>query len=52
MKNEIQILENISHPNIVRIYEIVHDDSNYYIISELMYLGDLYVYANDRTASE
>ena len=34
MLNELQILEDTSHPNITRIYELLHDDKFYFIVSE------------------
>ena len=48
MENELQILEDISHPNIVRIFELLEDDSNYYIVSELMKHDTLLHFANTR----
>ena len=42
MKNELQVLEDVSHPNIVRIYELLHDDSFYFIVSEYVKFGELY----------
>ena len=41
-KHELEIVEEISHPHIVRIYELMEDDENYYIIMELMKGGDLW----------
>jgi len=32
MKNELSVLENTAHPNIVRIYELLHDDNFYFIV--------------------
>lgn len=32
MKNELKILETLSHPNIVNIYELLEDNDNYYIV--------------------
>ena len=31
---EFQLLKNIDHPNIIRIYEIFTDDKNFYLITE------------------
>lgn len=31
---EVEILKTLDHPNIVRIYEVFVDESNYYIIME------------------
>ena len=42
-QNEIEILRKISHPNIVNIYEIFEDSKKFYIMSELMEGGELFV---------
>lgn len=31
---EFQLLKNIDHPNILRIYEIFQDEKNFYLITE------------------
>ena len=41
---EIEILKNISHPNIVQIYEVYSTIHNYYIIMEIMEGSDLFDY--------
>ena len=38
---EIEILKNLEHPNIMKIYESFHDKDNIYIITELLDQGDL-----------
>jgi len=48
MENELEILEDISHPNIVRIFELLEDNNNYYIVSELMNHGELFDFANNK----
>jgi len=48
MGNELTILENISHPNIVNIFELLEDNNNYYIIAELMKHGELYDFAKSK----
>ena len=40
-KNEFEVLENTEHPNITRIYELMEDQRNYYIVMELVTGGDL-----------
>ena len=40
-KNELEIVEEISHAHIVRVFELMEDQENYYIIQELMRGGDL-----------
>ena len=42
MNNELQVLEETSHPNIVRVYELLHDDDNIFIVSEYIKHGELY----------
>jgi serine/threonine protein kinase len=42
------VLEDISHPNIVYIFEILEDKDRYFIISELIKHGELYDYAKKR----
>jgi len=41
MSNELLALTKLSHPNILRIYELLHNDKNYYIVSELIKHGHL-----------
>ena len=45
-------MSKVSHPNIVRIIELLYDDSFYYIVSEYLKHGDLFDYANDRHQTE
>ena len=40
-KNEFEVLENTDHPNITRIYELMEDQRNYYIVMEVVTGGDL-----------
>ena len=49
MKNELEILQKIAHPNIVRVYELLEDKERYYIIMELMMDGELKEYVQTRT---
>lgn len=42
LKNELQILGEKSHPNIIRIVELFEDQKNYYIISEYVKGGELF----------
>ena len=34
--NELSILFEKSHPNIIRIVDLIEDDENYYVVSELL----------------
>lgn len=44
MDNELSILEETCHPHIVSIYELLHDDKFYFIVSEFVRYGELYDY--------
>ena len=38
---EINILKNLDHPNVMKIYEFLEDEQNYYLIQEFCDEGDL-----------
>ena len=38
---EIDILKNLDHPNVMKIYEFLEDEKNYYLIQEFCDEGDL-----------
>ena len=40
--NEIKVLIDCEHPNIIKIYEYFSDDTNYYLITEYIAGGELY----------
>jgi calcium-dependent protein kinase len=40
--DEIKILKNLDHPNIVKLYEFFEDEKNYYMVSEYCDQGDLF----------
>ena len=41
MKNELKVLSEVSHPNIMRIFELLHCNKNYYIVCEQIKGGEL-----------
>ena len=41
IRNEIEILKNIDHPNIMKIFEFFEDDKNIYLINEFCGGGDI-----------
>ena len=43
-KKEISILKKVNHPNIIKIYNVLEDEYNYYIIMEYASKGDLFSY--------
>ena len=49
--NELSILEEITHPSIVRVYKLLEDDTHYFIIFELMKHGDLSDYIVKRNST-
>lgn len=40
-RNEFEVLEETQHPHITRIFELMEDDRNFYIVAELVTGGDL-----------
>ena len=44
MEQELEVLQNTEHPHIVRAMELLEDDVNFYIVSELVTGGELYDY--------
>ena len=44
MKNEMKILTELNHPNILKAFEVFEDESNYYIVMEKPEKGDLFKY--------
>ena len=41
LQNEIDILKQVDHPNIVKLYEIYEDEKYYFLIMELMQGGEV-----------
>ena len=39
---EIDILRNMDHPNIMKLYEVFEDKQNIYLVSELCLGGELF----------
>ena len=42
LQNEIDILMNVDHPNIVKLYEVFEDAHSYSLVMELMTGGELF----------
>ena len=47
-KNEFEILEQTQHPHITRIFDLMEDKNNYYIVAELMAGGNLLEHLSSR----
>jgi len=41
MRNELSVLEKTDHPHITRVFEILEDDRNFYVVMEFLKGGDL-----------
>ena len=52
IRNEIDILKKLSHPNIVRIYEFYESEHNFYLINEYCSGGELFYFLNKRNLNE
>ena len=44
IQNEMKIMTELNHPNILKAYEIFEDESYYYIVMERAEKGDLFNY--------
>lgn len=45
----MEMLEKLNHPGIMQIYELLHDDEYYYIVSELAVHGTLFDFLIEKT---
>jgi serine/threonine protein kinase len=41
MRNELEVLEKTDHPHITRVFELLEDKYNFYVVMELLEGGDL-----------
>lgn len=41
LEGEIEIMSSLDHPNIIRLLEVYDEDSNYFLVYELMRGGDM-----------
>ena len=44
MEQELDVLSKTDHPHIIRVFELLQDDTNFYIVTELVTGGELYDY--------
>jgi len=47
IKNQIDLLKSLSHPNIISLIEVFYYNENFYLIYEYCNSGDLYEYINN-----
>lgn len=48
LQNEIDILSDVCHPNILQIHELLQDDLHYLIVSEYIEGGQLFEYMQSK----
>lgn len=48
----MSILERVSHPNLIRTYEFLHDDKYFYIVMELAKEGQFLQYFKDQLLND
>ena len=48
----MELLESLNHPGIMQIYELLHDEEHYYIVSELVTDGTLFDYLIEQTETK
>jgi calcium-dependent protein kinase len=41
LQNEIEILKQVDHPNIVKLIEVYEDDKHFFLVMELMTGGEV-----------
>ena len=41
MRNELEVLEKTDHPHITRVFELLEDQFNFYVVMEFLEGGDL-----------
>ena len=48
LQNEIEILKQVDHPNIVKLIEVYEDDKHFFLVMELMTGGEVSASTIDR----
>jgi serine/threonine protein kinase len=52
LKQEIEVMKNISHPNIIKLYDVIYEEDSMYLILEYCKKGDLSKYLKNRPLKE
>lgn len=42
MQQELEVLAGVEHPNIMRVYDLIEDQTNFYIVTEIINGGELF----------
>ena len=48
IQNEIMVLRKISHPNVIKIYEVIQEKDRLILIMEFVSGGDLYLLIKEK----
>mmetsp|Transcript_16141 Transcript_16141/g.26229 ORF Transcript_16141/g.26229 Transcript_16141/m.26229 type:complete len:269 (+) Transcript_16141:74-880(+) len=51
LKREIEIMQEVNHPHIVRLYDVYENDKNIFLVTELCTGGELYDRVVDKTVN-
>ncbi|OJD38918.1 camk protein kinase [Diplodia corticola] len=51
LTREFEVLQNLNHPNIIKLEKVYHSDAGLYIFQELVSGGDLFSFITNRHAS-
>ena len=52
LKQEIEVMKNISHPNIVKLHDVIYEEESMFLILEYCKNGDLSKYLKNRPLKE
>ena len=52
LMNEIQLLKELNHPNIIQLHDVFLHDRNYYLVMDFMSGGNLYQYIRNTKQKE
>lgn len=52
LKREIEIMQQVAHPHIIRLYDVYENDKNIFLVTELCTGGELYDRVVDKMLSE
>ena len=51
MKQELEVLEELDHPHVVRVIELLESPSQYFIVMEYLSDGNLLDFLNDAASN-
>lgn len=48
LRRELEILKTLDHPNVIKFYEIFHDQENFHFVMEYCSGGDIYSHIQEK----